>query len=196
VAQANDAEPHWEVVSNFREREGISTYRPAATSSPDPRILEGRDISKTVNHQLALLVTTSIIIAGAVFNLSPRTLLWAGVSLAGLALLVFVGALVLRRPRGWKKPRLVASTEGPTVSDVLGVSRTVAWHDMLEPQLRQRSTRLGQEVRLEWSEPSGEHPVVILGDTVGLFDVYETRRSRAPEAITQQVYAKRAYGLE
>jgi hypothetical protein len=193
VVHPDDIKPHWDVLSGFRQREGIAAYQPPVGNSPDRSVLEGGRGTKKGRAPLAILVTAAITIAGAVFNLSPRTLPWAGASLTILAVIIVVGALVVHRPRGWRPPRLAATTEGLTVTDVIGVARTVAWADMGRPRLTQRAARYGRELRLEWTEPSGERQIAVLGDTVEIIDVYDTIRTCAPPAIAQQLHAKPPY---
>lgn len=184
-----DEEPRWENVPNFRDRTGIPVYRAPAADSPDPTVVEGHK-QPSIARSPAILM--SVIWSGFLFSVLGRTILAGAVAVAAVAMTIGATFILTAGRRAWKVPRLVATAEGLSVTDITGRTSVVTWTGFGSPSLRMEEVGRNKVQVLEWTNASGERVSLNLGDTTDVAQVREAIVMRAPESMELQGGPRRA----
>lgn len=203
---SGDVPEHWEVLPSPILGEELAParpdlYRPPAEGDPDPITVVGEPDRpgrrfRGILLRVAPLMLVLCLLVEMVAAVNMFWMVVVGVIVA--AVLVRVLVLAARRPL-WKQPRLQVSSETFTVTDVGGLTRSVAWTDVGRLRLTVVFDGDVDGVHLSWVSPGGGTDLTAnLGNTLDINDVrtaIEARIPQGPEFIMgPRRAAKRLWG--
>jgi hypothetical protein len=187
----------WDVWQRPVGKDELDRYRPPAKDRPDPITLTGQPDKRRRRYRRAARVATLAISFGlSLATMGLRNVTW-DVSIAGVVVLLVLGAiLIARQAPVWKQPEITVNGENLTVTDVTGVTRTVAWSDIERVHLASFVVGFTEELHLTVVfAGDGEEVAANLGDTLGIHEARKAIAARVPDGLELRVGPRRAVEL-